>query len=275
MALRFNPFTNDLDFVDSQATLDARYVNVTGDTMTGQLNIEYQYPAFRVINDSFAQYAGAGFYLLNNVASMGNQAGATFYMGINDAAATQGYFAFDKTNVAGGGTGHLLLFDYQSDAATFYPKLFAAQGAEFSGNFQVEDSNLAFTKGYRFRTNGSNLDMDFSGSDLFLSGFTGANYTGTQRNYLRLEAGSSLAHAIGKWIFANGPFGGANITLDGDTGNVGVKTTDYGSGVGVLAMANAATLPTTTPSGGGVLYVDAGALKYRGSSGTVTTIASA
>jgi hypothetical protein len=30
-----------------------------------------------------------------------------------------------------------------------------------------------------------------------------------------------------------------------------------------------------TPTGGGVLYVDAGALKYKGSSGTVTTIANA
>lgn len=37
----------------------------------------------------------------------------------------------------------------------------------------------------------------------------------------------------------------------------------------------AATVPTANPTGGGVLYVEAGALKYRGSSGTVTTIANA
>jgi hypothetical protein len=42
----------------------------------------------------------------------------------------------------------------------------------------------------------------------------------------------------------------------------------------VFAMANA-TAPTTSPAGGGQLYVEAGALKYRGSSGTVTTIANA
>jgi hypothetical protein len=41
-----------------------------------------------------------------------------------------------------------------------------------------------------------------------------------------------------------------------------------------LHMANAAA-PTSNPSGGGVLYVESGALKYRGSSGTVTTIANA
>ncbi len=49
----------------------------------------------------------------------------------------------------------------------------------------------------------------------------------------------------------------------------------YGGGVGVLGMLNATTNPSTNPTGGGVLYVDSGALKYRGSSGTVTTIAAA
>ena len=58
--------------------------------------------------------------------------------------------------------------------------------------------------------------------------------------------------------------------------NVGIGTDDqFGSGVGVIGMANATTNPSTDPTGGGVLYVDAGALKYRGSSGTVTTIANA
>ena len=32
------------------------------------------------------------------------------------------------------------------------------------------------------------------------------------------------------------------------------------------------TAPTTNLAGGGILYVEAGALKYRGSSGTITTI---
>lgn len=45
-----------------------------------------------------------------------------------------------------------------------------------------------------------------------------------------------------------------------------------GGGVGIQFLANATTVPTTNPTGGGVLYVEAGALKYRGSSGTVTTL---
>lgn len=48
-----------------------------------------------------------------------------------------------------------------------------------------------------------------------------------------------------------------------------------GSGAGVLAMLNATAVPSTNPSGGGVLYAQGGALKWRGSAGTVTTIAAA
>jgi hypothetical protein len=54
---------------------------------------------------------------------------------------------------------------------------------------------------------------------------------------------------------------------------VGSVTAGVGSGVGVLALANATTVPTANPTGGGVLYSEGGALKWRGSSGTVTTIA--
>lgn len=73
----------------------------------------------------------------------------------------------------------------------------------------------------------------------------------------------------------------ARIRTDGDlavdlnlrVGGSGTVPTG-GSGVGVIAIANATTVPTTNPSAG-VLYVQAGALKYRGSSGTVTTLGAA
>jgi hypothetical protein len=63
---------------------------------------------------------------------------------------------------------------------------------------------------------------------------------------------------------------GASVTaFDMDLG------AGLGSGHGVISIKNASVAPTTNPVGGGILYVDAGALKYRGSSGTVTTIANA
>lgn len=61
----------------------------------------------------------------------------------------------------------------------------------------------------------------------------------------------------------------------GVTLNMGIGTTDYGGGAGVVGIANVTTAPGSTPSGGGVFYVQAGALKYKGSSGTVTTLAAA
>lgn len=54
-------------------------------------------------------------------------------------------------------------------------------------------------------------------------------------------------------------------------GNMGIT----GGGVGVFSLSAAVTVPTANPTGGGLIYVEGGALKYRGSSGTVTTLAAA
>lgn len=59
-----------------------------------------------------------------------------------------------------------------------------------------------------------------------------------------------------------------------DSRNLGIGTrTEFGSGAGVIGIQNATTAPTTNPATGGTLYAEAGALKWRGSAGTVTTLA--
>jgi hypothetical protein len=58
-------------------------------------------------------------------------------------------------------------------------------------------------------------------------------------------------------------------------GNIGLWGGSFGSGTLVLFIANATTVPTTNPTGGGILYAEAGALKWRGSAGTVTQLAAA
>lgn len=56
-------------------------------------------------------------------------------------------------------------------------------------------------------------------------------------------------------------------------GNIGFRTTaQFGGGQGVIGIGNASVAPSVNPAGGGVLYVEDGALKYRGSKGTVTVI---
>jgi len=59
--------------------------------------------------------------------------------------------------------------------------------------------------------------------------------------------------------------------------NLGVGgRTNFGSGTGgIIGIPNATAAPSTNPTGGGCLYVEAGALKYRGSAGTVTVLAPA
>lgn len=72
-------------------------------------------------------------------------------------------------------------------------------------------------------------------------------------------------------------FGGVNgerVVID-TVGNFGIGTATFGtSAVRVMGIANGIA-PTTSPAGIGQLYVESGALKFRGSSGTVTTIAPA
>jgi hypothetical protein len=59
-------------------------------------------------------------------------------------------------------------------------------------------------------------------------------------------------------------------------GNVGIRTSSqFGAGQGVIAIANVSVAPSVNPAGGGILYVEGGALMYRGSEGTITIIAPA
>ena len=60
--------------------------------------------------------------------------------------------------------------------------------------------------------------------------------------------------------------------MSGDV-DIPALTFDF-SAARVLALGNATT-PSTSPAGMGQIYVEAGALKYRGSGGTITTLASA
>ena len=99
-----------------------------------------------------------------------------------------------------------------------------------------------------------------SGGALFFDG----NYNYGSGNYIQPLATNTQA------FFTSG----AERMRITSGGNIGIGTVDqFGGGAKVIGIANASTVPAGNPTGGGVLYVEAGALKYRGSSGTVTTIA--
>ena len=57
--------------------------------------------------------------------------------------------------------------------------------------------------------------------------------------------------------------------------NVGVGVATFGTSASQVIGISNGTAPSSSPAGMGQLYVESGALKFRGSSGTVTTIAAA
>lgn len=57
--------------------------------------------------------------------------------------------------------------------------------------------------------------------------------------------------------------------------SLGANLPNFQSGQMIIYIKNCTAAPSGNPSGGGFFYVESGALKYRGSSGTVTTIAPA
>jgi hypothetical protein len=117
---------------------------------------------------------------------------------------------------------------------------------------------LTLTSGGNLTLNGGNaggrsINFQVGGSGVWY--FAGAGH-------LIPEAASTYdiasSGAPAKSIYARDHYVGAGAGLGGTTG--------------VISIANA-TAPSSNPTGGGIVYVEAGALKYRGSSGTVTTIA--
>lgn len=64
-------------------------------------------------------------------------------------------------------------------------------------------------------------------------------------------------------------------TPAGTNVSIGKNGGSYGGGTGVIYIANDTADPASNPTGGGILYVSNGSLKYRGSNGTITTLAAA
>lgn len=149
--------------------------------------------------------------------------------------------------------------------------LFASAGD--TANYVIEPNGWATLK--------HRLGAQFGGDTLVLS--NNALLTSSTAGTLDYTAqtGSALilgASGILDYVQASAGSGSRTFTsrLHIDTsGSLGINTNQFGAGVKVIGIANATAVPSSNPSGGGVLYVDAGALKYRGSSGTVTTIAAA
>lgn len=90
----------------------------------------------------------------------------------------------------------------------------------------------------------------------------------TSGSFVRFGFGAGVVNSPEVFRLSYGNSSAGNISLFSGSPS-------YGSGIGVVYIANRNAAPSSNPSGGGLLYVESGALKFRGSSGTVTTIANA
>lgn len=133
----------------------------------------------------------------------------------------------------------------------YYPTDSAASNFSLAGNNAYADAatnlvggNLTFAAG----NGAANSSGAAHGGKVYIAGGTGYG-TGSVGNVCLAYTGSAARGNVS--LFGAGSFGG---------------------GANVVFIANAGTNPSTNPTGGGILYCDGGALKYRGSSGTVTTL---
>jgi hypothetical protein len=94
---------------------------------------------------------------------------------------------------------------------------------------------------------------------------------------ISLPKGGGAIRGIGEKFAANPVTGTGSRTVPlAAGGNIGLRTRDqFGGGQGVIGIGSAAEAPSGNPAQGGVLFVEDGALKCRGSQGTVTVIAPA
>ncbi len=195
-----------------------------------------------------------------------------------DAALSGGLTLGTALSVANGGTG------FQSLNAGYIP--FGAGTSAFGSSSKLFWDNTNSRLGIGTSSPSAALSITMNSSSFadniyLLNTATAAGswarmafQSGTNYGYAAMTEGGNFYfyNANNSIIFGAGNAECARMTADK---NFGIGTSSFGtSAARVLAIANG-TAPTTSPAGIGQLYVESGALKYRGSSGTVTTIANA
>lgn len=171
----------------------------------------------------------------------------------------------------GDGTAAAPSISFINDTDTgFYRPLANAIGVSAAAGLRLTTANSALglytdaTDWVGLRVVGSKFQFDggtiypSGGIDLFTASNSGLRIQGNGRALFGTTTDSGALLQVGAAA------SGSNISLNAQA--VGT------SGAGVIAIANG-TAPSTSPAGGGQLYVEAGALKFRGSGGTITTIA--
>lgn len=170
---------------------------------------------------------------------------------------------------------------FQMTAANSGDFLFYVLGPTFTGSLNVEYSAAPTTRfNWGFYNNSANSTAHARFEIRTINGSGGDPSTLYNINGLATFAvGIDNSDSDRFKISCSGDLGtNDRFVIDNQTSGTasfGFNGFSIGGGQGVIFIANATTVPASNPTGGGILYVESGALKYRGSGGTVTTIANA
>lgn len=203
-----------------------------------------------------------------------NCVGATSNGGPLELSSGSGTTAAGQVRIQTGGTNRLVVSaDGTCAFATWTPN--GSYGASAAATMPYNAGATSRFLGYIDSTATARNLLSVGAGDAYELGATQlvATLLGYQFVITANTAASTVSHR--KWTFTDGSVGSTQFVLENGRNVSLFAAGSYGSGDGVLFIGNRTTNPTTNPTGGGVLYVEAGALKWRGSSGTVTTIANA
>ena len=161
-----------------------------------------------------------------------------------------------------------------------YPSPTVVQLDGTAGIVAVPTANIAFgtgaTAGILRMPTGTAAVMNYGASNYAIIGTTASTITfgntASTSSFLNgfsvqvnAAAGSTITLGVGATFnFACETNGNANFFSATGNGS-------YGGGAGTISIHDRTTAPTTTPVAGGVLYSEAGTLKWRGNAGASTT----
>jgi hypothetical protein len=147
-------------------------------------------------------------------------------------------------------------------------------GGTLTGPLILDGANLTVTRAddtgaYRFRVTGGGLDLEIGGLDVTISSWTGADFTGTQRNVMRWEGAGP--HLIGRTQFGTTPFDNVH-DIDAGTGVAALGKKNGLGNVRICGFKATAGAPTTgTWTTGDVVLDSAGAWHLCTAGGTPGT----
>lgn len=258
--------------------IGSRWVNTTADTEYVCLDATATAAVWKETTNTAVTAAGSdGNVQYNNSTALGGEA-ALFYDDTNNALGVDAGGSPNYKLTLGGTAKGTVYYGVSTSSAVANDILFFANiGGTITGNLTGFNVGASCTGSMQCNITNNNAGTNAHAKLEMSSGGAGAGDPFLQftiPGVLNWSTGVDNSDGDKFKISAGANLSSGNIIALETNGNMGLNTAlQFGTGQGVIGLADASVAPTTNPSGGGVLYSEAGALKWRGSSGTVTTIA--